>query len=52
MPAITTRGMGAAEMKQIAAWINEALQAKGDEGKLAKIRGQVRGLCQRFPLYH
>jgi glycine hydroxymethyltransferase len=52
VPAITTRGMGAAEMKQIASWINEALQAKGEAGKLEKIRGQVRELCKRFPLYH
>ena len=44
--------MGASEMKQIASWIDEALQAKGDGAKLEKIRGQVRELCKRFPLYH
>ncbi len=52
VPAITTRGMGGSEMKQIAKWIDEALQARGDGAKLEKIRGQVRELCKRFPLYH
>jgi glycine hydroxymethyltransferase len=50
-PAITTRGMGTSEMKQIAAWIDEALQSKGDAAKLEQIRSRVRELCHRFPLY-
>jgi glycine hydroxymethyltransferase len=52
VPAITTRGMGAAEMKQIALWIQKALESRGDSAVLEKIRGDVRGLCGRFPLYH
>jgi glycine hydroxymethyltransferase len=52
VPAITTRGMGTSEMKQIARWISEALLAKGDPGKLERIRGGVREMCKRFPLYH
>lgn len=50
-PAITTRGMKEAEMKLIAAWIVEALQSKGDSGKLSVIRGRVKELCGKFPLY-
>jgi glycine hydroxymethyltransferase len=52
VPAITTRGMGASEMKCIAGWILDALATRGDAGKLEKIRGQVRELCKQFPLYH
>ncbi|MGZ3699047.1 MAG: serine hydroxymethyltransferase [Bdellovibrionota bacterium] len=52
VPAITTRGMGASEMKQISKWISQALETKGDTGKLEKIRAEVRELCGRFPLYH
>lgn len=52
VPAITTRGMGAPEIKQIAQWMNEALQTRGDLGRLAPIRNRVRDLCRTFPLYH
>ena len=50
-PALTTRGMGEAEMRQIALWINEALEHRGDEAVLARIRGEVAELANRFPLY-
>ncbi len=50
-PALTTRGMGASEMKQIAHWITQALQSKGDSVQLGKIRKDVATLCERFPLY-
>jgi glycine hydroxymethyltransferase len=51
VPAITTRGMKTGEMKQVAAWIHQALETKGEAAKLSKIRNEVRGLCERFPLY-
>jgi glycine hydroxymethyltransferase len=50
-PAITTRGMGTAEMKQIAKWIAQVIQSKGEPELAGRIRGQVRELCGRFPLY-
>jgi len=50
-PALTTRGMKEAEMRTIAAWIAEALEHRGDEARLRKIRGQVGELSERFPLY-
>ncbi|MGD2152960.1 MAG: serine hydroxymethyltransferase [Gemmatimonadales bacterium] len=50
-PALTTRGMGAAEMRQIGGWIDEILQAPGDEAVAARIRDEVRVLCRAFPLY-
>jgi glycine hydroxymethyltransferase len=50
-PALTTRGMGEGEMRTIAAWIAEALEHRGDAARLAKIRGQVGELAERFPLY-
>jgi glycine hydroxymethyltransferase len=51
VPALSTRGMGSAEMKQIGGWISQVLESKGDQGKLTSIRAQVRELCGRFPLY-
>jgi glycine hydroxymethyltransferase len=50
-PALTTRGMREPEMRQIAAWINQALDKRNDDGALEKIRGEVAELANRFPLY-
>jgi len=50
-PALTTRGMGENEMRQIAAWINQALENRGDDTLLTRIRGEVAELANRFPLY-
>ncbi len=52
VPAITTRGMGSSEMKQIAQWIYSTLAAQGDTAKILGIRQQVQDLCRSFPLYH
>jgi glycine hydroxymethyltransferase len=50
-PARTTRGLGTAEMVEIARLIDEVVQARGDESKFDRIRGEVREMCGRFPLY-
>ncbi len=50
-PAITTRGMKEAEMKQVGRWIAEALNHRTDTAALAQVRKQVLGLCEQFPLY-
>lgn len=47
-PALTTRGMGAAEMKQLAAWMDEVANDQSDE-TLDRIAGDVKSLCRRFP---
>ena len=50
-PAMTTRGFGAKEAAQIANLIADVLDAPQDEGVLARVRGEVQALCQRFPVY-
>ena len=50
-PALTTRGMKEAEMKQVAAWIARALEQRKDAAALAKIHSEVLELCEQFPLY-
>jgi glycine hydroxymethyltransferase len=50
-PAVTTRGMKEAEMRQIGRWIAEALNHRTDATVLGKIRKQVLGLAEEFPLY-
>src|SRR6202790_4844015 len=50
-PAVTTRGIKEAEMGQISHWIAEALNHRTDAAVLGKIRKQVLGLAEEFPLY-
>ena len=50
-PALTTRGMKEAEMKQVGLWIARALEQRTDEAALKAIRSQVLELCEQFPLY-
>jgi glycine hydroxymethyltransferase len=54
-PAVSSRGMGATEMRQIAAWIDEVVSvvAKGDEDALSatadRVAGEVREVAANFP---
>ena len=50
-PAMTTRGLKEAEMKQVAVWIKAVIESKGSEASLKSIRNQVLELCRKFPVY-
>ena len=49
-PAITTRGMGVDEMKQIGDWILESLKQPEDSGVHKRIGNEVSHLCSQFPV--
>jgi len=49
-PAVTTRGLGPAEMARLAAWIDDVLNSGGDDDRLARIRAGVGELCRQFPI--
>ncbi len=49
-PAVTTRGMGIAEMEIIGESIVRILEAPTDEAVAASVRGTVSELCAAFPL--
>ncbi len=50
-PALTTRGMKEKEMKQVASWMDNAIQNWQDIKQLEKIRQEILILTGRFPLY-
>jgi len=49
-PALTTRGMGTAEMRTIGGWFLQVLKSPEDETLLTRIRGEVKNLCKQFPV--
>ena len=50
-PAVTTRGMGEAEMRTIAKMIADVVAAPDDSGVTNKIRADVKALARKFALY-
>ncbi len=50
-PAVTTRGMKEREMRQIADYIDQAIESSGDFDRLKAIKEKVLHLTKEFPLY-
>jgi glycine hydroxymethyltransferase len=51
-PALTTRGLKTGEMKTVADLMHRVLSANGDEAVFERLRGEVRTLCEQFPVPH
>jgi glycine hydroxymethyltransferase len=50
-PAVTTRGFREGEVRELAGWIAEVLDTRGDEAVIASVRRRVLDVCGRFPVY-
>ena len=50
-PAITTRGCGEAEARELAGWMCDVMDDVDNQDTIASVRGKVLELCQRFPVY-
>jgi glycine hydroxymethyltransferase len=50
-PALTTRGMGAAEMKKVAGWITQAVAARNNESALADLAKKIEKFTRDYPLF-
>jgi glycine hydroxymethyltransferase len=50
-PAVTTQGMGTAEMAIVADLIHRVLAGREDEAELAAVRDDVVALCSKFTPY-
>ncbi|MGD9700519.1 serine hydroxymethyltransferase [Acinetobacter sp.] len=50
-PAVTTRGFGEAEVRELAGWIADILDSKGDEAVINAVKAKVETVCAKFPVY-
>ena len=50
-PAMTTRGFREAEAEQVAHLIADVLERPGDAAVTARVTGEVKALCARYPVY-
>ncbi len=50
-PAITTRGFGVEETRQLTGWIADILDDIDSEESIERVKNQVLALCKRFPVY-
>jgi len=50
-PAVTTRGFKEAECRDLANWMCDVIDAKGDEDVINQVKAKVSAVCQRLPVY-
>ena len=50
-PAITTRGFNEAQAGELAGWICDVLDSRGDEAVATEVRGKVEAICKELPVY-
>ncbi len=50
-PALTTRGVGESEARDLAGWMCDILDDIDNEETIARVREQALELCRRFPVY-
>lgn len=50
-PAVTTRGFGEPEVRELAGWIADVIDSKGDEKVIADVKAKVETVCAKFPVY-
>ncbi|MFP4280962.1 MAG: serine hydroxymethyltransferase, partial [Halochromatium sp.] len=50
-PAMTTRGFGLDEARDLAGWMCDLIDARGDQAMIDQTKAKVLELCKRFPVY-
>jgi glycine hydroxymethyltransferase len=50
-PAVTTRGFGTAEVRELAGWMCDVLDNVQDAGVIDQVQARVLDICARFPVY-
>ena len=50
-PAVTTRGFGEQEVRDLAGWMCDILDDIGNAGVIERVKKQVLDVCKRYPVY-
>ena len=50
-PAITTRGFDAADARELAGWMCDVIDGRGDAAVIAAVRDKALAICARHPVY-
>jgi glycine hydroxymethyltransferase len=50
-PAITTRGFGETEAKELAGWMCDVIDSRGDQSVIEQVKEKVLTLCANYPVY-
>jgi len=50
-PAVTTRGFGEAEVKELAGWMCDIMDDVNNQATIDRVREQVLAVCKRLPVY-
>ena len=50
-PAMTTRGFGEDEARELAGWMCDIIDSRGDAAVIESVKGKALELCRRFPVY-
>jgi glycine hydroxymethyltransferase len=50
-PACTTRGFGEAECRELAGWMCDIIDARGDQAAIDTVKAKVKDVCAKFPVY-
>jgi glycine hydroxymethyltransferase len=50
-PAMTTRGFGETEARELAGWMCDVIDSRGDQATIERVKGQALDLCNRYPVY-
>ena len=50
-PAVTTRGFNVQDCTDLAGWMCDVIDSRGDAGVIETVRGKVSEICNRLPVY-
>ncbi len=50
-PAVTTRGFGETEVRDLAGWMCDIIDSRGEQSVIQDVRGKALDLCGKFPVY-
>ena len=50
-PAVTTRGFGKAECTELAGWMCDVIDSRGEQAVIDGVKAKVLALCAKFPVY-